>query len=70
MTAKYPEKSIFEVIQILINDLRQLQYRLTPVLRSTEFLYNKIVTAYQGSLACRYAVSDPPADLGQLIHKL
>ena len=51
IAAKYPEKSTFKVIQILINDLRQLQYRLTPTLRSTEFLYNKIITAYQGSLA-------------------
>jgi hypothetical protein len=70
MTAKHPEKSIFEVVQLLINDLRQLQYGLTPALRSTEFLHNKIVTSCQGSPACRYAVSDPPADLGQLINKL
>jgi hypothetical protein len=47
-----------------------LQYGLIPALQSTEFLYNKIVTACQGSLAYRYAVSDPPIDLGQLIHKL
>ena len=63
-TAKHPEKSIFEVVQILINELRQLQFGLTTALRSTEFLHNKIVTACQGSLACRYVVSDPPADLG------
>ena len=45
MTAKHPKKSVYEVVQLLINDLRQLQYGLTPALRSTEFLYNKIVTS-------------------------
>ena len=34
-----------ESVQLLINKLRQLQYGLTPALRNTEFLYNKLVTA-------------------------
>ena len=50
--------------------LRQLQYGLTQGLCSIEFLHNKLVTACQGSPACRYAVADPPSDLGSLIHKL
>jgi hypothetical protein len=70
ITAENPQKSTYESVQLLINTLRQLQYGLQPALRSTEFLHNKIVTACQGSPACRYAVADPPADLGGLVHKL
>jgi hypothetical protein len=70
ITAKDPEKTTFELVQMLINDLYKLQYGLAPALQSTEFLYNKIITSCQGSPACRYAVSDPPDDLGQLINKL
>ena len=65
-----PGKSTYEVAQLLINELRLLQYGLSPALRSDEFLYNKIVTSCQGSPACRYAVADPPTDLGALIYKL
>jgi hypothetical protein len=70
ITSENPDKSTYEVVQLLINTLRQLQYGLTPALRSMEFLYNKLVTACQGSPACRYAVSDPPLDFGELINKL
>jgi hypothetical protein len=64
------KKPIYENVQLLINKLRQLQYCLNPALRTDEFLHNKIVTACQGSPACRYAVSDPPTDIGALINKL
>ena len=46
VTADNPDKSIYENVQELINNLRKLQYGLTPALRSVEFLHNKIVTAY------------------------
>jgi hypothetical protein len=68
--AKDPEKTTFELVQMLINNLCKLQYGLAPALRSTEFLYNKIITSCQGSPVCRYAVSDPPDNLGQLVNKL
>jgi hypothetical protein len=70
VTVKNPDKSTYENVLLLINELRQLQYGLTPALRSTEFLHDKIVTSCQGSPACRYAVSDPPPGLAQLINKL
>ncbi|RKF71763.1 hypothetical protein GcM1_250180 [Golovinomyces cichoracearum] len=63
-------KTIFEVIQLLINKLRDLQYGLSPSLRTPELLHNKLIMACQGSPACKYAVFDPPADQGQLINKL
>ncbi len=45
MTSENPDKSTYEVVQLLINTLRQLQYGLSPALRSIEFLHNKLVTA-------------------------
>lgn len=70
ITAENPDKSAYENVQMLINTLRQLQYGLAPTLRSTDFLHNKIVSSCQGHPACRIAVSDPPATLGELINKL
>jgi hypothetical protein len=70
LTAKHPDKSTGEVVQLLIDALRELQYRLPPTLHNAESFHNKVVTACQGSLACRHAVEDPPADLGQLLKKL
>jgi hypothetical protein len=70
ITAQNPANGTYQNVQMLINKLRVLQYGLATAFRTTDFLHNKIITACQGSPACRYAVSDPPADLGQLIHKL
>jgi hypothetical protein len=70
ISEKHTGKSTFEVVQLMINELRQLQYGLTPALRTTEFLHNKIITTCQDSEACKYAVSDPPMALGELLHKL
>ena len=70
ISTKNPDKTIYKNVQLLINKLRELQYGLAPALRNNEFLHSKIVTACQGSPACRYAVSEPPDDLGQLINKL
>ena len=52
ITAENPDKSIYKNIQMLINTLQQLQYGLVPTLCSTDFLYNKIVSACQGHPAC------------------
>ena len=70
MAAKHPDKPIGEVVQVLVNELRQLQYGLQDDLRTEGFFLNKIVTACQGTPACRYAVLDPPTDLGQLLNRL
>ena len=70
LIAKNPEKSTYEVVQQMINDLRQLQYGLSSSLQNEDFLHNKIVTSCQGFPACRFAVSDPPLGLGPLINKL
>jgi hypothetical protein len=68
--AENPDKSTLDSVQALIEKLRQLQFSLSPDLRTDGFFHNKLVTACEGSLACRYAVSDPPADTGMLINKL
>ena len=70
ITSQNPGKSTYENVQVLVNTLCKLQYGLTLALQSTEFLQDKIVTACQGSPACRYAVSDLPAYLGTLLYKL
>ena len=70
ISAENPSKTTYEHVQLMINKLRQVQYGLTPALRTIEFLHNKVVTACQGSPACRFAVSDPPTDFGALINKL
>jgi hypothetical protein len=69
VTAENPTKSTYKSVQELVNTLRKLQYGITPALQTIEFLHNKIVTACQGSPACRYAVSDPPVELAALINK-
>jgi hypothetical protein len=70
ISEKHTGKSTFEIIQLIVNELRELQYSLTPALRTTEFLYNKIITTCQDSEACKYAVSDPLVTLGELLYKL
>ncbi len=52
ISTKNPNKTIYENVQLLINKLCELQYSLTPALRNTEFLHNKIVTVCQGSPVC------------------
>jgi len=39
-------------------------------LGATHATQNKLVGACQGILACRYALSDPPKDIGELVNKL
>jgi hypothetical protein len=36
----------------------------------TKFLYNKIITTYQDSEVCKYAISDPLTALSELLYKL
>ena len=63
-------KSTEECLQLLISKLRSLKHGLSPGLQNLDFLHNKVVTACQGVPACRYAVSDPPADFSELMNKL
>jgi hypothetical protein len=67
---KNPLISLHDVVQELVNKLRQLRFGLSPDLRTDTFLHNKIVTACQGVPACRFATSDPPADIGSLLSKI
>jgi hypothetical protein len=47
-----------------------LKYGLPPDLRSDAHFHNKLILACQGVPACRYALADPPQDLGIFINKL
>jgi hypothetical protein len=68
--AENPEKDTLQCVMLLIDTLRKLQYGLEVSLRIEPLLHTKVVTACQGHVACRYAVSDPPARFGDLINKL
>jgi hypothetical protein len=70
ITAKHPNKSTWEVVHQLLNELTELQFGLPYDLRGTTFYVNKVVTTCQGHPACRLAVADPPNEPGQLMNKL
>jgi hypothetical protein len=43
---KNESKSTGDCLQLLLNDLRHLQYGLDANLRNNDFLYNKLIVAY------------------------
>jgi len=67
---KNTEKSTIECLQILIKDLRHLQYGLDGALRTDEFLHNKLITACQELEPCKYACYKPANTLAGLINDL
>jgi hypothetical protein len=67
---RHPDKTIGKAVQLLVNELTELQHGLEEDLRKPAFFLNKIVTACQGTPACRYAVSSSLTDLGQLLNNL
>jgi hypothetical protein len=70
ISTKHPDKSTWEVVQLLLNELTELQYGLPQELRTPAFWINKVVLTCQGSPACRFAVADAPQEPGQLINRL
>ena len=70
ITAKYPDKSTWEVIHQLLNDLTELQFGLPLDLYIPIFYINKVVITCQGHPAYRLAIADPPEESGQLMNKL
>ena len=44
--AKNSCKTTYKNVQLLINNLRQLQYKLLLSFKTVEFFYNKVITAY------------------------
>ncbi|RKF60480.1 hypothetical protein OnM2_050041 [Erysiphe neolycopersici] len=65
-----PGKPVLECLKILTNRLKELQYGLSKPLQTLEFLHDEMITACQGVPACKYAVADPPENLGALLNKL
>ena len=63
-------KSTEDCLQLLLNDLRHLQYSLNANLRNNDFLYNKLIVACQDVAACQAAYSNPPATLTGLMNSL
>ena len=67
---KNPGKSVSECLQLLIDKLCKQQHTIDPVFRTPYILTNKLVTACQGVLACRIAVSNLLNNLSILINTL
>jgi hypothetical protein len=65
-----PKKSVIESLQVLVTKLRNLKGSLTPRLQNDKFLYNKILIACYGVLACAIALVRPLLDVSDLINKL
>jgi hypothetical protein len=63
-------KSTEEYLQLLVKDLRHLQYGLKLELRTEDFLYNKLVTTCKDILACRYTCCKPNDSLAGFLNDL
>jgi hypothetical protein len=68
--AENEEKSMNECLQLLIKELRHLQHGLGSVLRTDDFIHNKLVNACQEVPACQYACFKPSDSLAGLINDL
>ena len=67
---KNTKKLTIECLQILIKDLRYLQYSLNIKLRMDDFLYNKLITAYQEIEPYKYTYYKPADTIASLINDL
>ena len=67
---KNPKKSTTECLQILIKDLQYLQHGLNAKLQTDDFLYNKLITAYQEVEPYKYTCYKPIDTLAGLINDL
>ena len=63
-------KLTVECLNQFTTKLRTLQHGLDPDLRKSAFMHNKLIQACESIPACSPAVIDPPASIGDLIHKL
>jgi hypothetical protein len=57
-------------LQVLIDKLYIQQYKIDVELRTQQILSNKLVIAYQGIPACRFAIANPLDDVLTLINRL
>ena len=67
---KNKSKSTGDCLQLLLNDLRYLQYGLNANLRNNNFLYNKLIVTCQDVAACQAAYLNLPTILTGLINSL
>src|SRR6266571_6922268 len=67
---KNTKKLTTKCLQILIKDLRHLQYGLNTKLRIDDFLHNKLITACQEVEPCKYACYKLADTLAGLINNL
>jgi hypothetical protein len=63
-------KSTLDCLQLLIKELRYLQYGLNPDLCTDKFLHNKLINACQELPVCQYACFKPSNSLTGFINNL
>ena len=67
---KNKSKSTRDCLQLLLNNFHYLQHSLNANLHNNNFLYNKLIVAYQDITTCQIAYSNPPTTLTSLINSL
>ena len=67
---KNKEKSTADCLQLLLNKLHHLQYRLKINLQTNVFIYNKLIVACQDILSCQYTCYKPAPTITGLINDL
>ncbi|RKF76297.1 hypothetical protein GcM1_228048 [Golovinomyces cichoracearum] len=65
-----PNKTTSECLQFLVHTLREVQLGLSEDLRTNSFLHDKLITACQGVPAFRYAITNPPTKICELLNNL
>ena len=63
-------KSTEDCLQLLLNNLHHLQHSFNANLCNNDFLYNKLIVAYQDITAYQAAYFNPPTTLTSLMNSL
>jgi hypothetical protein len=70
IAAKHPEKSTYEHIKLLVDELTNLQSGLPIELQNPHFFRDRLIKAYERSTPCQGALLDPPFNLADLVNKI
>lgn len=67
---KYPNRSLTEVLKLMIDELSQLQFSLDDMYQGDKSLYNKLIETCRQEPACQLACFRPSINLQGLINDL
>ena len=66
VAAKYPEKSTYEHLKLLVDELTDLQSGLPAQLQNSHFFRDRLMKACERSTPCQGALLDPPLNLADI----